>query len=228
MKKRILVVDDNPLTLSLVEDHLRASDFEVKSTLDAARGIELTHRWMPDLILLDVMMPGMSSFNVAIRIREFSDIPIIMLTTKEDQSDKLRGFEAGADDYIVKPFSYPILLARVRAVLRRCEVEKLEYYQQPVYEHGDLVIDVKSSRVTIGGAEVFLSATEFKLLKKLAESMGRDATTSELLSSVWGPQYRYDRNRLWVAMSRLKQKIEMDPRNPIHIITVKDVGYTMP
>jgi DNA-binding response OmpR family regulator len=228
MKKRILVVDDDPLTLSLMEDHLRASDYEVKSTLNAARGIELTHRWRPDLILLDVMMPGMSGFTVASRIREFSSIPIIMLTALGEERDKLTGFEVGVDDYIVKPLSFPIVLARVRAVLRRSKPEDLGKYYLPVYEHGDLVIDVERFRVTVGGEEVILTVTEFNILNKLAKSMGNDVSTEELLSSIWGPQYRSDSKILWVAISRLKQKIEKDPKNPIHIVTVKGIGYTMP
>jgi DNA-binding response OmpR family regulator len=228
MKKRILVVDDDLLTLSMVEEHLKASGFEVKTALHGSRGIELTHRWTPDLILLDIMMPGMNGYTVTSRIREFSSTPIVMLTAKGEESDKLKGFEAGADDYIVKPLSFPVLLARVKAVLRRFEAKDVEDYYQPVYEHGDLLIDVESCRVTLSGAEVILSATEYKILKKLAESMGRDVTTNELLSSVWGPDYRYEKTILWVAMSRLKQKIEKDPKNPVHILTVIGVGYTMP
>lgn len=166
MKKRILVVDDDLLTLSMVEEHLKASGFEVKTALYGSRGIELTHRWTPDLILLDIMMPGMNGFTVASRIREFSSIPIVMLTAKGEERDKLKGFEAGADDYIVKPISFPVLLARVKAVLRRFEAEDLDDYYQPVYEHGDLHIDFESYRVTLSGAEVILSATEYKILKK--------------------------------------------------------------
>ena len=228
MKKRILVVDDDLLTLSMVEEHLKVSGFEVKTASHGSRGIELTHRWTPDLILLDIMMPGMNGYTVASRIREFSSTPIVMLTAKGEESDKLKGFEVGADDYIVKPLSFPVILARVKAVLRRFEAEDLEDYYQPVYEHGDLHIDVESCRVTLSGAEVILSATEYKILKKLAESMGRDVTTKELLSSVWGPNYRYEKSILWVAVSRLKQKIEKDPKNPVHILTVIGVGYTMP
>ena len=184
MKKRILVVDDDLLILSMLEDHLITSGFEVKAAIDGSSGVELAHKWMPDLILLDIMMPGMNGFTVARRIREFSSIPIVMITAKGEESDKLQGFEAGADDYIVKPFSFPVLLARVRAVLRRFEADDLEDYYQPIYEHGDLVIDVESCRVTVGGTEVFPSATEFKILRKLAESMGRDVPIKELLSSV--------------------------------------------
>lgn len=228
MKKRILVVDDDPLTLSLLEDHLKASDFKVKSTLDGARGIELAYKWMPDLILLDVMMPGISGFTVASRIREFSSIPIILLTALGDERDKLKGFEIGVDDYVVKPLSIDTVLARIRAVLRRSKSEDLEPYYQPVYEHCDLVIDVESFRVTVGGKEVILTATEFRILKTLAKSMGKDVTTEELLSNVWGPHYRSDSKILWVAISRLKQKIEKDPKNPRHIVTVKGIGYSMP
>jgi DNA-binding response OmpR family regulator len=227
MKKRILVVDDDLLALSMLKDHLIASEFEVKPAIDGSRVVELTQKWMPDLILLDIIIPGVNGLTVARRIREFSSVPIVMLTAKGERSDKLLGFEAGADDYIVKPFSFPELLARIKAVLRRFEVDELEDYNQSIYEHGDLVIDVESCFVTVGGEDVFLTATEYKILKKLAESMGRDVTIKELLSSIWG-LYRYDKKILWVAMSRLKKKIEKDPKNPIHIITVQGVGYTMP
>jgi len=174
------------------------------------------------------MMPGLDGLTVAKRIREFSSTPIIMLTAKGEESDRLKGFEAGADDYVVKPFSSAVLLARVRAVLRRFDTRDLEEYYPPVYRHGDLLIDVEGCRVTVSGEEVYLSATEFKLLKKLAESMGKSISREELLSSVWGPDFRYEKTILWVALSRLKQKIEKDPKNPVHILTVKGLGYKMP
>ena len=228
MKKKILIVDDDPIILSMIEAHLKRHGFDVKTTADGSRAIELTHKWDPDLVLLDIMMLGLDGLTVAKRIREFSSTPIIMLTAKGEESDKLKGFEAGADDYIVKPFSSAVLLARVRAVLRRFETRDLEEYYQPVYRHGDLVIDVESYRVTVSGEEIILSATELKLLKKLAESMGKIVTKEELLSSVWGPDFRYDKTILWVALSRLKQKIEKDPQNPVHILTVRGHGYTIP
>jgi DNA-binding response OmpR family regulator len=228
MKKKILIVDDDPITLSLIEAHLTRHGYDVKTTADGSRGIELTHKWDPDLVLLDIMMPGLDGLTVAKRIREFSSTPIIMLTAKGEESDRLKGFEAGADDYIVKPFSSDVLLARVRAVLRRFETRDLEEYYQPVYRHGDLIIDVESYRVTVSGEEINLSATELKLLKKLAESMGKIVTKEELLSSVWGPDFRYEKTILWVALSRLKQKIEKDPKNPVHILTVKGLGYKIP
>ncbi len=228
MKKKILIVDDDPTNLSMIEAHLRRYGYDVKTTVNGSRAIDLTYKWNPDLILLDIIMPGLDGLTVAKRIREFSSIPIIFLTAKREEIDKLKGFEAGADDYIVKPFSSAVLFARVRAVLRRFETGDLEDYYPPVYRHGDLIIDVESYRVTVSGEDVYLSATEHKLLKKLAESMGKIVTKEELLSSVWGPNFRYDKTILWVALSRLKQKIEKDPTNPVHILTIRGHGYTIP
>ncbi len=214
--------------LAMVEGHLKTYGYDVKSTLHGSKGIAITNEWGPDLILLDIMMPAMDGYTVARRVREFTSTPIIVLSAKGEEKDILAGFNAGADDYIVKPFSAPELLARTRAVLRRFEKDNAEEYYQPVYEQGDLKIDLDSARVSLAGVEINTSATEFKLLKKLAVSMGKILTAEELLASVWGPDYRYDKSILWVSMSRLKQKIERDPKNPAHILTVKDVGYMMP
>jgi DNA-binding response OmpR family regulator len=228
LTKKILVIDDDPSMLTMVEGHLKTYGYDVKSTLHGSKGIAITNEWDPDLILLDIMMPGMDGYTVAHRVREFTSTPIIVLSAKGEEKDILAGFNAGADDYIVKPFSAPELLARTRAVLRRFEKDNAEDYHQPCYEHGDLKIDLDSARVSLGGVEINTSATEFKILKKLAVSMGKMLTTEELLASVWGPDYRYDRSILWVSMSRLKQKVERDPKNPAHILTVKGVGYMMP
>lgn len=214
--------------LAMVEGHLKAYGYDVQSTLNGSKGISITNQWNPDLILLDIMMPGMDGYTVACRIREFSSIPIIVLSAKGEEEDLLAGFDAGADDYIVKPFSAPELLARTRAVLRRFVRDTNDEYYQPVYEHGDLKIDLDGARVSLNGVEINTSATEFKLLKKFAVSMGEILTTEELLASVWGPDYRYDKSILWVSISRLKQKIERDPKNPVHILTIKKIGYMMP
>jgi len=228
LTKKILIIDDDPSMLAMVDGPLKAYGYDVRSTLYGSKGIEITNEWGPDLILLDIMMPVMDGYTVARRVREFSSIPIIMLSAKAEEKDILEGFDAGADDYIVKPFSAPELLARVRAVLRRFEKDDTKEYFQPVYEHGDLKIDLDSARVSLAGVEINTSATEFKLLKKLAVSMGKMLTTEELLASVSGPDYRYDKSILWVAMSRLKHKVERDPKNPDHILTIKGVGYMMP
>jgi DNA-binding response OmpR family regulator len=177
---------------------------------------------------MDVMMPIMDGFTTTQRIREFSAIPIIILTAKGDERDLVRGLDAGADDYVVKPFSAQELLARVRAVLRRSETQGLEDFHHKIFRHGDLVIDVDRASVEVRGDEISVTATEFRLLVTMAGSMGDVLTREELLASVWGPDYRNEKTILWVTLSRLRQKIEKDPKNPVHIVTRQGIGYIMP
>jgi len=212
MPTKILVVDDDPTMRNMVQDHLRVVGYDVKS----------------ELILMDVMMPVMDGFTTTRRIREFSSIPIIILTAKGDEEDLVRGLDAGADDYVKKPFSAKELLARVRAVLRRSEPQGMEEYHHKVYRHGDLEIDVDRAMVKVGGEEIGVTATEFRLLVTLADAVGQVLTREELLSSVWGPDYRNEKTILWVTLSRLRQKVEKDAKRPIHIVTRQGVGYTMP
>jgi DNA-binding response OmpR family regulator len=150
------------------------------------------------------------------------------VTAKGEERDRVRGLDAGADDYIVKPFSAQELLARVRAVLRRAERQSADTFHQPVFHHHELVIDLARAQVTARGQEVSLTATEYRLLQTLAASLGRVMTPEDLLTSVWGPEYRDDKEILWVCLSRLRQKIEPDPKNPVHIITRQGLGYLMP
>lgn len=227
MAEKVLVVDDDPTLLSMVEEHIRKAGHEVRSTTDGSYAIRLTDEWKPDLILLDIMMPGMDGITVARRIREFSSIPIIILSAKGEEDDILQGFEAGVDDYIVKPFSAEELLARVRAVVRRFNTPDLEYHGAK-FQQGDLVIDTEAARVLKGGNEIEVSVTEFKVLATMSASMGKILTPEDLLASVWGPGYRSTKSILWVSLSRLRQKIEEDPKHPIHIITVPGTGYVMP
>jgi DNA-binding response OmpR family regulator len=228
MPTKILVVDDDPTMRNMVEDHLRVVGYDVKSAVDGGMAIQTTRDWNPELILMDVMMPVMDGFTTTRRIREFSSIPIIILTAKGDEEDLVRGLDAGADDYVKKPFSAKELLARVRAVLRRSEPQGMEEYHHKVYRHGDLEIDVDRAMVTVGGEEISVTATEFRLLVTLADSVGQVLTREELLSSVWGPDYRNEKTILWVTLSRLRHKVEKDPKRPIHIVTRQGVGYTMP
>jgi DNA-binding response OmpR family regulator len=227
MAKKVLIVDDNPMFLGMVEGHLSKAGYEFRSTMDGSNAIRLTDQWKPDLILLDIMMPGIDGFTVAKRIREFSSTPIIILSVKREEDDVLRGFDVGVDDYLVKPFSSVELLARVRAVVRRSNTSNLEYHGAK-YQQGDLVIDTEATRVHKGGNEIEVSVTEFKVLAKMSASMGKIVTSEELLASVWGPGYRNTKSILWISLSRLRQKIEEDPKHPIHIITVSGVGYVMP
>ena len=228
MPAKILVVDDDPTMLKMVEGHLQSSGYVVKGATDGSMGLRLAADWDPELILMDVMMPVMDGFTTTKRIREFSATPIIILTAKGDEHDLVRGLDAGADDYVVKPFSSQELLARVRAVLRRSETHGLEDYHHKIFRHGDLVLDVDRASVVVRGEEINVTATEFRLLVSLAGSMGDVSTREELLASVWGPDYRNEKTILWVTLSRLRQKIELDPKNPVHIVTRQGIGYAMP
>jgi DNA-binding response OmpR family regulator len=151
-----------------------------------------------------------------------------MVTAKGEERDRVRGLDAGADDYIVKPFSAQELLARVRAVLRRAERQDMGTFHQPVFQHHELHIDLAKAEVLSDGKPVMLTATEYRLLQTLAASVGRMLTPEDLLTTVWGPEYRDDKEILWVCLSRLRQKIEPDPKNPIHILTRQGLGYYMP
>lgn len=226
--KTILVVDDEPRYVQLVEVNLLTEGYQVRSASDGQEAVEAVARDQPNLILLDVMMPVMDGFTACERIREFSSVPIIILTAKGEERDRVRGLDAGADDYIVKPFSAQELLARVRAVLRRAERQPDEAFHEPVFKHHDLEIDLPRARVTVSGEEVALTATEYRLLQTFSASLGQVLSPEKLLTEVWGPEYEDDKEILWVCLSRLRQKIEVDPKNPVHIVTRQGIGYLMP
>jgi DNA-binding response OmpR family regulator len=227
-KVNILVVDDEPRYQRLVEVNLQSDDYDVQTASNGQEAVEKVANDQPDLILLDVMMPIMDGFTATERIREFSTVPIIILTAKGEERDRVRGLDAGADDYVVKPFSAQELLARVRAVLRRAERHADENFHHPVFKHHELEIDLARALVTSAGEEISLTATEYRLLQTFAASMGRVQTPEELLTEVWGPEYEDDKEILWVCLSRLRQKIEPDPKDPTHIITRQGIGYLMP
>jgi len=226
--KTILVVDDEPRYVSLVEINLTTDGYQVRTASDGQQAVDSVAEDQPDLLLLDIMMPVMDGFTACERIREFSSVPIIILTAKGEERDRVRGLDAGADDYIVKPFSAQELLARVRAVLRRAEREALEGFHQPIFQHHELEIDLAKALVSVKGKEIQLTATEYRLLQTLATNMGHVLSAEELLTMVWGPEYKDDKEILLVCLSRLSQKIEPDPKNPIHIVTRQGIGYLMP
>src|SRR5574342_118519 len=227
MAKRILIADDEPRYLRLLEANLRTEGYEVVTAQDGAQAVDVFSNQPIDLVLMDVMMPKLDGFGATQRIREFSNIPIIILTAKGDEQDRVRGLDLGADDYIVKPFSATELLARVRAVLRRAKVSGGDF-QQSVFTHGNLKIDFARAEVFRNDRVVFLSATEYRLLLQFAHNLGQVLTSEQLLTNVWGPEYRDDKEILWVSISRLRQKLEDDPKNPVHIVTRSGLGYTMP
>ena len=227
MTTRILVVDDEPRYVRLMEANLTTEGYQALKAYDGQAAVEMVAEKQPDLVLLDVMMPGLNGFAACERIREFSNVPIIMVTAKGEEQDRVRGLDVGADDYIVKPFSATELLARVRAVLRRAQVSG-STFQQATFNHGNLKIDLARAEVFKDDKMVFLSATEYRLLLQFVHNLGSILTSEDLLVNVWGPEYREDKEILWVSISRLRQKLEEDPRNPQHIVTRSGMGYTMP
>lgn len=227
MTQRILVVDDEPRFIRLVEANLQTEGFEVLKGKNGKEAVEKAMGEKPDLILLDVMMPEMDGFQACERIREFSTVPIILLTAKGDEEHKVRGLNLGADDYVVKPFSATELLARVRAVLRRAQRSATEF-TDGLFTRGDLRIDFARAEVNLAGQPVSLSATEYRLLLQFARNAGETLTAEELLRNVWGNEYSEEKEILWVSISRLRQKLEKDPKKPELIVTRSGEGYTMP
>ncbi len=227
MTTKILVVDDEPRYLRLLEANLRTENYEVVSAQDGLQAVEIFSNSPADLILLDVMMPNLDGFSACQRIRQFSNVPIIMLTAKGEEQDRVRGLDMGADDYLTKPFSATELLARVRAVLRRSQASK-DISQSRVFEHNNLRIDFARAEVWRSAQPVFLSATEYRLLLQFAHNVGKVMSAEEILTSVWGTEYREDKEILWVSIARLRQKLEEDPHNPRHIVTRSGLGYLMP
>lgn len=223
----ILIADDDPRYLRLLEANLVIESYQVLKALNGQEAVDLVAEKHPDLVLLDIMMPVLNGFGACERIRKFSNVPIIMVTARGSEGDRVRGLDLGADDYIVKPFSISELQARLRAVLRRARPERDEY-RQAIFTHGNLSIDFARAEVFVNGKPVFLSATEYRLLLQFAHSPGNILTSEQLLSDVWGPEYREDKEILWVSISRLRQKLEEDPKNPKHIVTRSGHGYSMP
>ncbi len=226
MTIRILVVDDEPRYLRLLDANLSTEGYQVFTASDGEMALESFSAGPVDLVLLDVMMPRMDGFSVCQRIRQFSNVPIIILTAKGEEQDRVRGLDVGADDYLVKPFSVTELLARVRAVLRRSQVS--EVGQNRFFTHGGLRIDFARAEVVLADVPVSLSATEYRLLLQFTHNIGKVLTSEELLISVWGPEYRDDKEILWVTIARLRQKVEEDSHAPQHIITRSGLGYLMP
>lgn len=227
MAEHILVVDDEPRFTRLVEANLQTEGFEVLKAKNGKEAVELVASQKPDLVLLDVMMPEMDGFQACERIREFSTVPIIMLTAKGDEEHKVRGLTLGADDYVVKPFSATELLARVRAVLRRAQRTSPEFADS-LFTRGNLRIDFARAEVSQADQPVSLSATEYRLLLQFARNAGKTLTAEQLLRNVWGPEYGEEKEILWVSISRLRQKLEKDPKNPELIVTHSGEGYMMP
>jgi len=225
--ERILVVDDEPRLVRLVRDVLQAVGYQVTTAGNGPAALEAVTMEQPDLILLDVLLPGdMDGYEICRRVREFSAVPIIMLTAKAREPDKLQGFGAGADDYLTKPFSSRELLARVQAVLRRSKAPE-EIKTDASLFCGELRINYAQHRVFVRGQEVMLTATEYELLRELALHANCVMLHEQLLSAVWGPEYRDDVEYLRAYVRYLRRKLENDPSNPRYILTTPGVGYML-
>ena len=227
MSTCILIVDDEPRYLRLMEANLITEGYQVIKGSNGQEAVDIVVEKHPDLVFLDIMMPVLDGFAACERIREFSNVPIIMVTARGSEGDRVRGLDLGADDYIVKPFSATELLARARAVLRRAQ-NSSSAFEQSIFTHGNLRIDFARAEVFKGDKMIFLSATEYRLLLQFAHNIASVLTSEQLLVDVWGPEYRDDKEILWVSISRLRQKLEGDPKNPQHIVTRSGLGYTMP
>lgn len=223
---RVLVVDDEPRVARLVSEVLKALDYGVTAVGDGESALQAVALEPPDLVLLDVLLPHMDGYAVLRRLREFSDVPVIMLTAKALESDMLRGFEAGADDYLTKPFSARELAARVAAVLRRSKRDGPPA-PAPMLRCGGIEIDFARRGVTVRGQAVALTATEYALLRELARNANRVLLHHELLTAVWGAEYRDDVDYLRAYIRHLRLKLERDPANPEHIVTSQGAGYML-
>ncbi len=225
----ILTADDDPQLLRLVSRNLELEDYEVITANDGQQALERIETQMPDLVLLDVMMPKMDGFTVCQRVRAFSAVPIILITARGQDQDKVRGLDLGADDYLTKPFSVDELLARVRAVLRRTQFSAGEPTQamNAMARIGELVIDYRQRLVTAAGRELSLTPTEYRLLAYLAQNAGRIVTQDLLLERIWGAEYVGESHMLQVNINRLRRKIEPDPAHPRYILTKVGIGYQL-
>lgn len=224
MSARILVVDDEERIVDIVRAYLERDGYKVSAAYDGSSALEVARRDHPDLIILDLMLPEISGWEVCRILRKESDLPIIMLTARDETSDKIAGLELGADDYIVKPFDPKELVVRVRAVLRRYQTAA----QPPtLLRSGNLSMEIERRSVQLGNRDIELTATEFELLRALMESPGRVFSRMQLLDRVQGEAYEGYERTIDSHVKNLRKKIEPDPEHPRFIVTVYGVGYKL-
>lgn len=226
MKERrtILLVDDQPRILDSMRMNLELEGFDVLEAQSGFEALEKVRTQLPDLVVMDVMMPEMDGFEALRELRKFSTIPVIMLTVKADDQDVIMGLQLGADDYVAKPFSQPVLVNRIKAVLRRAETSPAAP-RGPIRIDDRLSIDLERHEVTVDGEKVQLRPTEYRLLYHLASNPGVLLSHETLLSRVWGPEYRDASHYLRLYVNYLRQKLERDPANPKYILTERGLGY---
>ncbi len=222
--KLVLVVDDEPRMVSFMRLNLELEGMRVSTATNGREAVDHVREEMPDVVLLDVMMPVMDGFEALRRIRQFSQVPVLILTAKDEEEDRVRGLELGADDYIGKPFSHRELVSRIRAVLRRHYIAPVAP-QTLIRVDDRLTIDFARREVLVDGQRVNLRPTEYRLLYHLVQTAGYVQTHETLLAKVWGPEYRDESHYLRLYITYLRQKLEADPANPHYILTERGVGY---
>ena len=223
-RPRVLIADDDPIVVKFVSAILKNEGCDVLTAADGATALEAVERDSPDLVILDIAMPNGDGFEVCRRLREWSQVPIIMLSARGETLDKVRCLNLGADDFVTKPFAMDELIARVKSVLRRARMPN-EVREPSSFIRGNIEIDLLRRRVTVADKEVRLTPTEYMLLQELASNVGKVLSHTHLLGRVWGADYVEDRQFLHVFINRLRNKLEADPQNPEYITTVSGVGY---
>ena len=223
--KRVLVVDDEPRMIGFIRMNLELEGYQVLEAHTGLEALEMIRTQLPDLVLLDVMMPELDGFETLRMLREFSSIPVIMLTAKGEEDDKVYGLELGADDYVTKPFGSRELSSRVRAVLRRAEMPSASPEQAVLRIDDRLSVDFNRREVIVAGEHIKLRPTEYRLLYHLIENAGWTVPHEQLLAKVWGYEYRDETHYVRLYFNYLREKIEEDPSNPKYILTERGVGY---
>jgi len=221
---QIVVVEDEPNISEVVSLYLKRAGYSVVSFADGLAALDALSRQMPDMVILDVMLPGMDGFALTRNLRDHSDVPIILLTSRREESDRIAGLELGADDYVVKPFSPQELVSRVRAVLRRARSAS-EVSTENTLTFGNLSINPQTRLLTLDGHEIILTAKEFDMLHHMARHPRQVFTREQLLESIWGMSEYIDPGTVTVHIRRLREKIEKDPSAPNRLVTVWGVGY---
>ena len=224
-KEAILVIDDDPAARELVTSTLKREEYTTITAPDGQAGLRAMYENKPDLIVLDIKMPTMDGWTVCQRIREVSDIPIIMLTAQDSPEEIIKGLDMGADDYVTKPFDLPVLAARVGATLRRANKDRSQLKAGIAYSDDYISINLDERRVIVGGNQIRLTPTEFDLLAHLVQNIPRIVTYRDLLSEVWGFEYIDDIDYLRVYIWHLRRKLEPESKKPIYILNELGVGY---
>jgi DNA-binding response OmpR family regulator len=223
---KVLIIDDDPAIRKFIRANLEARGYQVLLAMDGDEGIQVIEKELPDLVILDIMMPKMDGFEVCRQVREWSKVPIIMLSAREGETDKVKCLDSGADDYLTKPFSLRELLARIKAVMRRSQ-DNTDAPAMSKYQFGALEVDFAGHTARLNGESLDLTAVEDKILNYLSTNAGRVITSNQLLAKVWGEDYFGDNRVLQVNICRLRRKLQDDPKNPRYIQTKPGIGYIM-